>query len=126
MASILLTLWQWRRVAVVATFVAILATFAWRATVWHDSHERLQAIEAQLQAERACEPLTACQQRAEEQARLARQKAEEAAQSALESALAAESKARADAAAWRAKYRAALQENPECADWSQQPVRCPL
>ena len=54
MAPFLFALWQWRRVAVVATFVAIIATFAWRATVWHDAYEALPALESALEAERLC------------------------------------------------------------------------
>jgi hypothetical protein len=109
-----------------ATLVAGVALAGWRVSAWKDSHERLGEVEAELAREVACEPLTACSHRAEEQARLARERAEEAAQSALESAQEAEAKARADASAWRAKYRAAVQTDPDCSAWNSQPIRCPL
>ncbi len=115
----------WKLVGYVAG-MALLIVMGWRIHAWHESHKRLPEVEAQLEQERTCAPSTACQQRAEALAEQARIEAEERATEALESVRKAEEQARRDAAAWRAKYRKAVQENPECADWSSQPVRCPL
>jgi hypothetical protein len=115
----------WRAIGAGALVVAVVFGL-WRVQTWHESHKALPAVEARLQAEIDCEPATACHQRAEEQARLARVEAENAAQAALGKAQAAEAKARADAAAWRRRYDAALQNEPECADWAAASIRCPL
>ena len=115
----------WRLVAV-AVVMAALAFAGWRVTTWREAFVRLPDVQAKLDAEVACEPATACQERAAALAELAREEAAIAAQAALQTAQEREAKARADAAAWRAKYRAAVQEDPVCADWSRQPVRCPL
>jgi hypothetical protein len=115
----------WRLVGAVG-LVAALALAGWRVSAWHESHKALPAVEARLQAEIDCKPATACQERAEEQARLARAEAENAAQAALGKAQAAEEAARRDAAAWRAKYRQAVATDPGCAAWASAPVRCPV
>jgi hypothetical protein len=115
----------WRLLAATGLFTA-LALAGFRVSTWHESHKALPAVEARLQAEIDCEPATACQERAEEQARLARVEAENAAQAALGKAQAAEEAARRDAAAWRAKYRQAVATDPGCWEWSEQPIRCPV
>jgi Skp family chaperone for outer membrane proteins len=115
----------WRLVAAIGA-VAVVAFAGWRVNAWHESHVRLKATQAELKAERACEPATACQRRAEAWAAQAKLDAEKAAQAALGKAQEAEAKAKADAAAWRAKYRAALTTDPGCKAWSESPVACPL
>ena len=120
-----LKLVPWKAVGAGALVVAVVFGL-WRVQTWHESHKALPVVEAQLKAEIACEPATACQQRADEQARLARVEAENAAQAALGKAQAAEEAARRDAAAWRAKYRAAIQSDPDCAAWASTQIRCPI
>lgn len=115
----------WRLIGAVG-LVAAVGLAGWRVTAWRTAYHEIDDVRATLAAEVACEPLTACQRRAEAWAAQAKLDAEKAAQAALGKAQEAEAKAKADAAAWRAKYRAAIQEDPVCADWSQQPVRCPL
>ncbi len=107
--------------------LAAVAGVLWqRVVTWHDSHQRLPAIVAELEQERACSPASACARRAEEAAEQARAEAETRALDAAEALRRAEEKARADAAAWRAKYRAATQNDPECKAWSEQRISCPL
>ena len=116
---------QWRLLAwaVVAAVVGVL----WqRVTTWHESHQRLPAVVAELEQERACAAGSACARRAEEAAEQARAEAETRALEAAEALRRAEEKARADAAAWRAKYREATQTDPECKAWSEQRISCPL
>ena len=115
----------WRLVGAIGLVLAVAAA-GWRVTAWREAYQRLPNVEARLQAEIDCEPATACQQRAEEQARLARVEAENAAQAALGKAQAAEEATRRDAAAWRAKYRQAVATDPGCAEWAAAPVRCPV
>lgn len=126
MAPYLFALWQWRKVIVAGAVIICIYIIGVRATVWHDAYERLPAIEAQLASETRCDPSSACAERAATLALEAAQEAAVKAAEAVQGALAREEAAQAAAAEWRRKYRAALQENPECADWSSQPVRCPL
>lgn len=107
--------------------LAAVAGVLWqRMVTWHDSHERLPAVVAELEQERTCAPASACARRAEEAAEQARAEAETRALEAAATLRQAEERARADAAAWRAKYRNAVQSNPECKAWSEQPISCPL
>lgn len=105
---------------------AIVGILWQRVTTWHDSHQRLPAVVAELEQERTCAAGSACARRAEEAAEQARAEAETRALDAAEALRRAEEKARADAAAWRAKYRAATQNDPECKAWSEQRISCPL
>jgi len=105
---------------------AIVGILWQRVTTWHDSHQRLPAVVAELEQERTCAPGSGCARRAEEAAEQARAEAETRALDAAEALRRAEEKARADAAAWRAKYRAATQNDPECKAWSEQRISCPL
>ena len=120
-----LTAIPWRLIGAAGAVVAV-ALMGWRVNTWHESHKAIKAVQAQLASEVACEPLTACQRRAEAWAAQAKLDAEKAAQEALGKAQEAEAKAKADAAAWRAKYRAALTTDPGCKAWSESPVACPL
>jgi hypothetical protein len=120
-----LKLVPWRAIAAGMAVVALVFGL-WRVSEWRKSHIALPEVRATLAAEIACEPLTACQGRAEALAELAREEAAIAAQAALGKAQEAEAKARADASAWRAKYRAAIQTDPGCREWSEQPIRCPV
>lgn len=120
-----LKLVPWRLLGAAGLFAA-LALAGFRVSTWHESHKALPAVEAQLKAEIACEPATACQERAAALAELARQEAAIAAQAALGKAQEAEAKSRADASAWRRRYEAALRNEPECKAWSEQRISCPL
>jgi hypothetical protein len=120
-----LKLVPWRAVGAGALVVAFVFA-GWRVQAWREAYQRLPNVEARLQAEIDCEPATACQQRAEELARLARVEAENAAQAALGKAQAAEEAARRGAAAWRAKYRQAVATDPGCADWASRAIGCPV
>ncbi len=116
----------WRYVSYLLIVVG-LVVLGWRCSVWRHSHTvTLPKVKAELALERACEPASECGKRIATLAAKAEQEAAARAADATRGAAAREEKARRDAAAWRAKYRAAVQENPECADWSSQPVRCPL
>lgn len=126
MTPLIQMLWAWRRAIGWGLVVAAVAFAGWRVQTWHESHKALKVVQAELAAERACEPMTACQERAAALAEQARAEAAIAAQAALGKAQEAEAKARADASAWRAKYRAAIQTDPGCREWSEQPIRCPV
>lgn len=115
----------WRMIGAVGLAAAV-GLAGWRVTAWRTAYHEIDDVRATLAAEVACEPLTACQRRAEAWAAQARLEAEKAAQEALGKAQEAEAKARADAAAWRAKYKAALATDPGCKAWSELPVACPL
>jgi hypothetical protein len=115
----------WRLVGAVG-LVAALALAGWRVSAWREAYQRLPEVQATLAAEVACEPATACQERAVALAEQARAEAAIAAQAALGKAQEAEAKARADASAWRAKYRAAIQSDPDCAAWASSAIKCPL
>lgn len=115
----------WRLIGYGVAVAAVLA-LGWRVHAWREAYKALPGVEAELAAERACEPASACEKRLATLALEAEQRAAAAAAEATRAASEREEKARADAAAWRARYRAAVQENPECADWSSQLVRCPL
>lgn len=116
---------QWRLLA--WAVLAAVAGVTWqRVVTWHDSHQKLPGVVAELERERTCEPATACARRAEEAAGQARAEAESRAQEAAAGLRQAEEKARADAAAWRAKYRSATETDPECKAWSEQRISCPL
>lgn len=116
---------QWRMLIWIA-LAAVVGVLWQRVVTWHDSHERLPAVVAELEQERACAPASACARRAEEAAEQARAEAETRALEAAEGLRQAEERARADAAAWRAKYRSAIQSNPECKAWSEQAIACPI
>lgn len=120
-----LKLVPWRAVAAGMAVVAVVFGL-WRIQSWREAYQRLPNVEARLQAEIDCEPATACQERAAALAELARQEAAIAAQAALGKAQEAEAKARADASAWRRRYEAALQNEPECREWSEMEIRCPI
>ena len=120
-----LKLVPWKAVGAGAAVVAVVFGL-WRIGEWRKSHLALPEVRATLAAEVACEPLTACQSRAEALARQAREEAAIAAQAALGKAQEAEAKARADASAWRRRYEAALRNEPECKAWSEQRISCPL
>jgi hypothetical protein len=120
-----LKLVPWRAIAAGMAVVALVFGL-WRVSEWRKSHIALPEVRATLAAEIACEPLTACQGRAEALAELAREEAAIAAQAALGKAQEAEAKARADASAWRAKYRQAIATDPDCAAWASRPIECPL
>ena len=120
-----LKLVPWRAIGAGALVVALVFGL-WRISEWRKSHLALPEVRATLAAEIACEPLTACQGRAEALAEQARQEAAIAAQAALGKAQEAEAKARADASAWRAKYRAAIATDPGCAAWASAQIRCPI
>ena len=116
---------QWRLLAwaVVAAVVGVL----WqRVTTWHESHQLLPTVQAELEQERTCAPSSACARRAEEAAEQARAEAETRALEVAEGLRQAEERARADAAAWRAKWKAAQANDPDCQAWSAAAVRCPL
>jgi hypothetical protein len=115
----------WRAIGAGAAVVALVFA-GWRVQTWHESHKALPVVEAKLKAEVACEPATACQERAVALAEQARAEAAIAAQAALGKAQEAEAKARADASAWRRRYEAALRNEPECKAWSEQRISCPL
>ena len=114
------------RLLVWISLAAIVGILWQRLTTWHDSHQQLPGVVAELEQERACAVGSACARRAEEAAEQARAEAETRALEAAEALREAEAKARADAAAWRAKYRAATQSDPECKAWSEQRISCPL
>ena len=52
-------LWDYRKVALYALLAITLLVMAWRVSVWHDSHKRLQATEDALELERSCGPSSA-------------------------------------------------------------------
>ena len=114
------------RLLVWIVLAAVVGVTWQRIVTWHESHQLLPVLQAELEQERTCAPASACARRAEEAAEQARAEAEERAVEAAEALRQAEEKARADAAAWRAKYRAATQNDPECKAWSEQRVSCPL
>ena len=116
---------QWRLLIWIG-LAAVVGVLWQRVTAWHESHQLLPTVRAELEQERACAPASACARRAEEAAEQARAEAETRALEAAEALRRAEEKARADAAAWRAKYREATQTDPECKAWSEQRVSCPL
>ena len=116
---------QWRLLIWIG-LAAVVGVLWQRVTAWHESHQLLPTVQAELKQERTCAPDSACARRAEEAAEQARAEAETRALEAAEALRRAEEKARADAAAWRAKYRQAVQSNPECKAWSEQPISCPL
>jgi hypothetical protein len=120
-----LKLVPWKAVGAGAAVVAFVFA-GWRVQTWHESHKALPVVEAKLKAEVACEPATACQERAAALAEQARAEAAIAAQAALGKAQEAEAKARADASAWRAKYRQAIATDPGCAEWASAQIRCPV
>lgn len=120
-----LPLIPWKLIGAVVG-VAAVAFAGYRVNTWHDSHKALKAAQAELAAEVACKPATACHRRAEAWAAQAKLDAEKAAQEALEKAQAAEEAAKKDAAAWRARYKAALATDPGCKAWAESPVSCPL
>ena len=105
---------------------AVVGVLWQRVATWHDSHERLPAVVAELEQERTCAPASACARRAEDAAEQARAEAETRALEAAEGLRQAEGRARANAAAWRAKYRAALADDPDCAQWAAGAIKCPL
>ena len=105
---------------------AIVGVTWQRVVTWHESHQRLPVVVAELEQERLCAPASACARRAQEAAEQARAEAETRALEAAAGLKEAERRARADAAAWRAKYRSATQTDPECKAWSEQPISCPL
>ena len=126
MAPILFAIWQWRKAIVAGAVIICISLIGWRATVWHDSYERLPAIEAQLESETRCEPSSACAERAATLALEAAQEAAVRAAEAVQGAMQREEAAQAAAAEWRRKYRSAVQDDPDCREWSEQPIRCPL
>ena len=126
MASILITLWQWRKALLYTALAVVIVWIGWRTVQYGAVKEDLAQAQKELAAERACEAGSACEKRAATLALEAAQEAAEKAAGAVQGALAREEAAQRDAAEWRRKYRQAQQENPECADWSRQSVACPL
>ena len=116
---------QWRLLIWIGLAAVVGVTWQ-RVVTWHESHQKLPIVQAELEQERTCAPASACARRAEEAAEQARAEAETRALEAAEALRRAEEKARADAAAWRAKYREATQTDPECKAWSEQRISCPL
>lgn len=116
---------QWRMLVWIG-LAAIVGILWQRVTTWHDSHQRLPAVVAELEQERTCAAGSACARRAEEAAEQARAEAEERAVDAAEALRRAEEQARADAAAWRRKYQGAIASDPGCAAWAEMEIRCPI
>ncbi len=108
------------------SIVAAIALMGWRVTAWREAYKALPEVEAQLAAERACEVGSACEKRAATLALEAAQEAAEKAAGAVQGALAREEAAQREASEWRRKYRAAVQDDPDCAAWASAPIRCPL
>lgn len=116
---------QWRLLIWIG--LAAVAGVLWqRVTTWHESHQLLPTVRAELEQERTCAPASACARRAEEAAEQARAEAETRALEAAEALRRAEEKARADAAAWRRKYQGAIASDPNCAAWAAGAIACPL
>jgi len=123
---VLMMLWQYRRIALYVVVAALVAYLGWRSWAYGAVKDELETVHATLAAELACEAGSECERRTIAAAREAEEKAAQAASDALAGAMAREEAAQREASEWRRKFRAAQQENPECADWSRQPVRCPL
>lgn len=116
---------QWRLLIWIG--LAAVVGVAWeRVGAWHESHQKLPAVQAELEQERTCASASACARRAEEAAEQARAEAETRALEAAEGLRRAEEKARADAAAWRRKYQGAIASDPNCAAWASEAIACPL
>ena len=126
MAPIIVTLWQWRKAILWLSIVAAVALAGWRVTAWWEAYQALPAVEKELAAELSCEAGSACERRTLAAAREAEERAAEKASGALAGAVAREEQAQRDAAEWRRKYRAAVQDDPDCAAWSAGAVKCPL
>lgn len=126
MALILKLLWDYRKVLLYVVLALAVAVMCQRVYTWHGSHETLKIVQQELLDERACTLESECHKRAAALAEQARQEAALKAQNALEAAEKAEAKARADAQAWRRRYEAALRDDPDCADWAAQAVKCPI
>lgn len=114
------------RLLVWIVLAAVVGVLWQRVVTWHDSHERLPAVVAELEQERTCASGSACARRAEEAAEQARAEAETRALDAAETLRRAEEKARTDAAAWRRKYQGAIANDPGCAAWETEAIACPL
>lgn len=136
----LLTGLPWRLIGAVA-LVVLVALVGWRVSAWHRAYQRLEVVEAELEAERECRAGTRCAVRldrlatdgaaAVEAARKAAQEAAERAQAerdlreraALDRATAAATEAQARQRAAEARLRAALAE-PTCARQAAEVIQC--
>lgn len=126
MALFLKILWDYRKAALYTLLAITLCVMAWRVAEWRQAFKELDSVKAQLAAETACAVDSECHKRAATFAEQARLEAEARAQDALQVAQEREAKARADAQAWRRRYEAALRDDPDCADWAAQAVKCPI
>lgn len=103
---------------VIAASVALLASFAagWQVQAWR--YGKILADERQA---------VTAQTAAQYQASLSQlQAALTAADEAVRDNQRIIATLRRDRDKWREQYRSSLKDDPECEDWSQQLVRCPL
>ena len=126
MMPVFVTLWQWRKAILYTAVAVVMVWIGWRTVQYGAVKDELVQVKAALAAERNCEAGSACEKRAAALALEAAQEAAVKSAEAIQGALAREEAAQREASEWRRKFRAAQQESPECADWSRQPVRCPL
>ncbi len=118
-------LWVWKLAGILVMLLAIWFGVQ-RVLAWHDAYKELPTVQKALKAEVDCEKGSNCDKTSEARAAKAVTDAALAATAAVASAAAGEEAARRDAEAWRLKYRTAVRDDPDCATWAAQAVRCPL
>jgi len=125
--------------------LCLVGLAGWKVHSWRADSHALAAVSAELKAEKACSPGSACAgrlinlqadgtkaveealQSAQEAARAQQAQLASQAQAERDRLAAAARDATAKADAWRAKYEAALKApDGSCAAWSRESIRCPV